>query len=179
MPGPVELGYLAGAAGHHPETLISGQRLDGRKASVFARLEECEPRPGMQLITRRADALRETRARRAAVVLAEAGGGLEQLGMVVPSGAGPGGGDAIVTRLTKVTRGAAHGSGGQAGQAAGLGDADLDQARVGARGWSLHWQAACRCRARPRAGRRCWRRTGRRWPSRGGQRRRPAVPGRT
>jgi len=122
MPGPVELGYLAGAAGHHPETLISGQRLDGRKASVFARLEECEPRPGMQLITRRADALRETRARRAAVVLAEAGGGLEQLGMVVPSGAGPGGGDAIVTRLTKVTRGAAHGSGGQAGQAAGLGD---------------------------------------------------------
>jgi len=46
MPGPVELGRLAVAARHHLETLISGQRLDGRKASVFARLEEREPQAG-------------------------------------------------------------------------------------------------------------------------------------
>ena len=39
-------------AGHYPETLISGQRLDGRKSSVFARLEEREPQAGMQLIIR-------------------------------------------------------------------------------------------------------------------------------
>jgi hypothetical protein len=47
------LGAWPWAAGHH---LISGQRLDGRKSSVFARLEEREPQAGMELIIRRADA---------------------------------------------------------------------------------------------------------------------------
>ena len=41
-------------------TLISGQRLDGRKSSVVARLEEREPQAGMQLIIRKADALTST-----------------------------------------------------------------------------------------------------------------------
>jgi hypothetical protein len=44
-------------AGHYLEILISGQRLEAQKASVFARLEVREP-PGMQLIIgRAADAL--------------------------------------------------------------------------------------------------------------------------
>jgi hypothetical protein len=38
-------------------TVTSGQRIDGRKSSVFARLEEREPQAGMHLIIRRADAL--------------------------------------------------------------------------------------------------------------------------
>jgi hypothetical protein len=58
MPGPGRA-WVPGR-GRPGTTLISGQRLDGRKSSVFTRLEEREPQAGMQLIIRRADALTST-----------------------------------------------------------------------------------------------------------------------
>ena len=61
-------------------------------------------------------------------------GGGEPGVVMVPSGAGLVASPPSGPGVAQVAGGAAHGRGGEAGQAAGLGDADLDQAGVVAGG---------------------------------------------
>ena len=99
--------------------------------------------------------------------------------VMVPSGAGLVASPPSGPGVAQVAGGAAHGRGGEAGQAAGLGDADLDQAGVVAGGLVIRAGGkfpgvAPGCPA----ARRCWR-AGRCQVGLAGRRRWPAAPGRT